>query len=331
VRAALDALPASVAVVLVEHRLDELGELPARTIAVLDGAVLADGPTTEVLRRHGAALAAAGCWLPGDRQPRNPVLPADGRTPSGSAPASPTLVARGLAVHPAPPRSRRAPRPEPTLAGVDLTLYPGELVALLGPNGSGKSTLLRTLAGLIPPLAGSVLGARPGLVFQDPAHQFVANTVREEVGCGLPRNSPLVDAALRRHRLAHLAERSPHRLSGGEKRRLSLAAMLVHRRPTLLADEPTFGLDRRDALATMDALLGVTQDGSNSISPHADAPQSPESRGSGRGTSPFDPSSVTAVLFSSHDLALVEAYATRVIAVADGRIAFDGPTAEYFG
>lgn len=324
VRSALDALPASVAVVLVEHRLDELGELPARTIAVLDGAVLTDGPTAEVLRMYGPALEAAGCWLPGGAGVRTAARPAAQSGP-------PALVARGLAVHAAPPRGRRAPRPEPIVRDVDLTLHPGELVALLGGNGSGKSTLLRTLAGLIPPLAGSVTGARPGLVFQDPAHQFVANTVREEIGFGLPRDSPLVDAALDRHRLSHLAGSSPHRLSGGEKRRLSLAAMLVHRRPVLLADEPTFGLDRRDALATMEALLGVTEDGPNLSPPPFTAPESAESRGSHRGGSSLHPSSVPAVLFSSHDLALVEAYADRVIAVAGGRITFDGPTTEYFG
>ncbi|NQX12342.1 ATP-binding cassette domain-containing protein [Microbacteriaceae bacterium VKM Ac-2855] len=340
VRDALDALPASVAVLLVEHRLDELGPLPARTIAVRDGRVLADGPTAQVLAEHGDALREAGCWLPGERLPVPGVavdpsgaagLGAGGRGAAGlgaaglgaaglGAPglgaaglgaaglsavglAAPALVAVGLAVHPSPPRgrraSRRAPGPTPTLEAIDLTLRPGELVALLGPNGAGKSTLLRTLAGLLPPLAGSVSGGRVGMVFQDPAHQFVANTVREEVGYGLPRASLLVDPALERHRLTHLVERSPHRLSGGEKRRLSLAAMLAHERSVLLADEPTFGLDRRDALTTMEALRAAASGGA-------------------------------AVLFSSHDRALVEAYAGRVIAVGDGRIVFDGPTAEYF-
>lgn len=280
VREALAGLPPEVAVILVEHRLDELGALPSRTVALSEaGTVLADGPTERVLREHGAALRAAGCWLPGEAVAR--------RGRPASVGADPVLTATGLAVHP----RRRAPAP--TLRDVSLRLHPGELVALLGANGSGKSTLLRTLAGLLPPVSGSVLGPRPGMVFQDPAHQFVANTVREEIAFGLPRDSPLIDAALERHRLAHLASISPHRLSGGEKRRLSLAAMLVHRRPVLLADEPTFGLDRRDALATMEALLAAAQDGA-------------------------------AVLFSSHDPALVAAYASRVVAVESGRVVFDG-------
>ncbi|PJJ72524.1 energy-coupling factor transport system ATP-binding protein [Diaminobutyricimonas aerilata] len=294
VRDALVNLPASVAVVMVEHRLDELGELPGRTIALTGtGRILADGPTERVLAEHSAALTEAGCWLP--------HAPRLARRWGGRVADAPALVVGALEVHPSVPRRRRDGRPAPVVGAVSLALHPGELVALLGPNGCGKSTLLRTLAGLIRPLSGSVTGPRPGMVFQDPGHQFVAHTVGDEIAHGLPRNSPLVDEALERHRLRHVADRSPHRLSGGEKRRLSLAAMLVHRRPTLLADEPTFGLDRRDALATMDALLQTT-----------------------RGPSP------AAVMFSSHDLALVEAYASRVIELGGGRIVHDGPAEEYF-
>ncbi|KZC96505.1 ABC transporter ATP-binding protein [Clavibacter tessellarius] len=295
VRDAIARLPAEVAVLMVEHRLDALGPegLPARTIA-LDpaGRLLADGPTHEVLREHAAALAESGCWVPG--------WAADAHTPvprASAAPAAePVLRAVGLAVHPAavrPRRFRRAPDPlPPVLAGVDLALRPGELVALIGANGSGKSTLLRTLAGLVPPVAGSVAGARPGMVFQDPAHQFVAASVRDEIAVGLADDDPRIDDALRCHRLEHVRDASPHRLSGGEKRRLSLAAMLVHDRPVLLADEPTFGLDRRDAEAAMGALV--------------------------------DASRTRAVVFSSHDLALVGRHATRAVVLGRGTVIHDG-------
>jgi energy-coupling factor transporter ATP-binding protein EcfA2 len=144
----------------------------------------------------------------------------------------------------------------------------------------------------VPPVAGSVAGARPGMVFQDPAHQFVAATVRDEIAVGLAADDPRIDDALRRHRLEHVRDASPHRLSGGEKRRLSLAAMLVHDRPALLADEPTFGLDRRDAEAAMTALA--------------------------------DASRTRAVLFSSHDLELVARYATRAVVLGRGTVIHDG-------
>jgi energy-coupling factor transporter ATP-binding protein EcfA2 len=299
VRDAIARLPAEVAVLMVEHRLDALGPegLPGRTLALdPDGRLLADGPTDEVLREHAAALAGSGCWLPGWAEEESAPVPRAVVAPGAASAAEPVLRAAGLAVHPAavrPRRLRRAPDPlEPVLADVDLALRPGELVALIGANGSGKSTLLRTLAGLVPPLAGRVEGARPGMVFQDPAHQFVATTVRDEIAVGLAADDPRIEDALRRHRLEHVRDASPHRLSGGEKRRLSLAAMLVHDRPVLLADEPTFGLDRRDADAAMTALA--------------------------------DASRTRAVLFSSHDLALVGRYATRAVVLGRGTVIHDG-------
>jgi len=299
VRDAIARLPREVAVLMVEHRLDALGPegLPGRTLALdPDGRLLADGPTDEVLREHAAALAESGCWLPGWTADAPAPVPRAVAAPA----AEPVLRAVGLAVHPAavrPRRVRRAPDPLPAvLARVDLELRPGELVALIGANGSGKSTLLRTLAGLVPPVAGSVSGARPGMVFQDPAHQFVAATVRDEVAVGLDADDPRVVHALRRHRLEHVRDASPHRLSGGEKRRLSLAAMLVHDRPVLLADEPTFGLDRRDAEAAMAALAEASR--------------------------------TRAVLFSSHDLALVARHATRAVVLGRGTVIHDGGVAE---
>jgi energy-coupling factor transporter ATP-binding protein EcfA2 len=181
------------------------------------------------------------------------------------------------------------------LHDIDLELRAGEIVALLGANGTGKSTLLLALAGLLSPTAGTVAGARPGLIFQNPEHQFVAQTVRDEVRHGLPAGSDaLVESLLAQHRLGHLAEQSPYRLSGGEKRRLSVAAMLAHDRPALLADEPTFGLDRRATIASNRAFRAA-----------ADA---------GR-----------AVLFSSHDLRTVATLADRAVVVADGTIVANGP------
>src|SRR5690606_34663131 len=108
---------------------------------------------------------------------------------------------------------------------------------------------------------------------------------------------PVVERALSAHRLEHLASQSPFRLSGGEKRRVSLAAMLAHARPCLLADEPTLGLDRRDTLATMATLRAVADDGG-------------------------------AVVLSSHDLRTVVTVADRAVVLADGGVVADGPVAE---
>ncbi|GIG29478.1 ATP-binding cassette domain-containing protein [Cellulomonas marina] len=322
------------AVVLVEHRLDEwagpegVAGLPARALALdADGRVLAGGPTATVLHAHAAELHAAGCWLPLEAELLavtghhgglgNPAVQAWLTAASGSdAPPGPrdqgdeVLVARGLAVgrratRRRPWRRRRdAPTPPPgpppgaVLNDVDLVLRRGEVVAVLGANGVGKSTLLLTLAGLLPPLAGTLDAAPAGLVPQDPEHGFVAHTVTRELAHGLPpdRAAVAVPERLRRHRLEHLADADPFRLSGGEKRRLALAAMLAHGRPLLLADEPTLGLDHRDTTATLTTLRAAADEG-------------------------------TAVVLTSHDLRSVVAVADRVLVLADGRLLADGPTA----
>lgn len=140
----------------------------------------------------------------------------------------------------------------------------GAITCLTGHNGAGKSTLLLTLGGLLPPQAGGVVASdavraglgpdphqwrprqvarRIGTVFQNPEHQFVTRTVREELTLGgTPQDR--VSELLERLRLAHLAKAHPFTLSGGEKRRLSVATALASRPRVVLLDEPTFGQDR---------------------------------------------------------------------------------------
>lgn len=296
-------------VILVEHRLDEYAGvagaagLPERAL-VLDesGTLIADGPTQQVMAEHADDLHAAGCWLPLDAELQalsghygglaNPLITdwlgrlaadrsSDGEEP---APAAPILRARNLQIG----------REHNVLAGFDLDLFPGEVVALLGPNGIGKTSLLLTLAGLLPARAGTVSGPRPAMVFQNPEWQFLAHRVRDEVGVGLPADHAAIDQALRTHRLEHVAEQSPFRCSGGEQRRLSLAAMLAHHeRPVLLADEPTFGLDRRDAMAAARTLRDAARNG-------------------------------RAVLCSTHDIRFAATIADRVIVLGPGA----GPVGE---
>ena len=232
---------------------------------------------------------------------------APGREPLGEAgPGEPALRTVGLAVGRTPAGRRRRkrrssapatahPGPEALLTEVDLTLRPGEIVALLGANGTGKTSLLLTLAGLLEPAAGQVNGARPGMVFQNPEHQFVAGTVRGELGYGLAAGAePVVEQLLRHHRLEHLADQNPFRLSGGEKRRLSVAAMLAHPRPVLLADEPCFGLDRRAAIAMMHSFRLAAAAG-------------------------------RAIMFSTHDLRTAATLADRAVVIAEGTVVADGP------
>lgn len=168
------------------------------------------------------------------------------------------------------------------LHGVDLDVTAGERVAILGPNGAGKTTLALHLNGILEPHAGTIaVGGVPvvsenyrdvrrmvGLVFQDTNDQLFMPTVREDVAFG-PANLGLkdealnlrVDAALEVVSGAEFADRPPHHLSGGEKRRAALATVLSMEPEVLVFDEPTSGLDpagRRELILTL-ADLPMTQ------------------------------------------------------------------------
>ena len=156
-----------------------------------------------------------------------------------------------------------------TLRGLDFALMPGDSVALLGPNGSGKSTLLKLIVGLLRPNAGQVLAfgkerlherdffevrARAGLLFQDPDDQLFCSTVSDDVAFGpfnLGKNrhevASIVEASLAKVGLEGYGERTTYRLSGGEKRLVSLACVLAMEPDVLLLDEPSAGLDEKNA------------------------------------------------------------------------------------
>ena len=260
---------------VVEHRVDLWHDLVNRVLVLgADGSLIADGTPARILEERGAELAAGGVWVPG-REPRLASRPA------GSA--GPEMVsATALRV------ARERGRPLPWT--LDATFSAGETVALTGPNGVGKSTLALTLAGLVPPAAGSVdaspelagglagaphrwrsreLLIRFGMVFQAPEHQFVAATVREELAVG-PRSLGLSEAEVEAHvgglldrlGLAALAGANPFTLSGGQKRRLSVGTALATRPRVLLLDEPTFGQDALSWASLVELIDEVRAEGS---------------------------------------------------------------------
>ncbi|MBA4084984.1 MAG: cobalt ABC transporter ATP-binding protein [Kytococcus sp.] len=174
------------------------------------------------------------------------------------------------------------------LDGVDLHIHPGERVALLGPNGAGKTTLVLHLNGILVPTSGDVMVSglpvtrehlldvrrRVGIVFQDPDDQLFMTTVAQDVAFG-PRNLGLpadevdrrVAEALGAVGMSEVADRPPHHLSFGQKRRVAVATVLAMRPEILVLDEPSSNLDpasRRELAEIVDGLditvLMVTHD-----------------------------------------------------------------------
>jgi energy-coupling factor transport system ATP-binding protein len=206
------------------------------------------------------------------------------------------------------------------LDGVSLRVETGDFLAIVGANGAGKTTLARHFVGLLRPAEGSVeVGGRDvartpvrefvrriGYVFQNPEHQFVTDSVEDEVSfglraLGLPEEAVArqARAALERFGLHRYAGENPFSLSHGEKRRLSVATMLVVGQETLVLDEPTFGQDQKNAEALL-RLLG-------------------ELNGEGR-----------TVVVVTHDMALVAEHAKHVAVLAESGLLYHGPTARLF-
>jgi energy-coupling factor transport system ATP-binding protein len=259
--------------IVIEHRVAVWRDLVDRVIVLSPGGgVLADGTPADVLEREGAALATSGIWVPRFAPP----VPARTRT----------AAMRLMSTH-----DLSIARTAGSIIARDISteVSAGRALAITGPNGAGKSTLGLTLGGLLPPAAGTIdaspladgIGPEPsawksrelltriGTVFQDPEHQFVAATVRDELSVGpraLRMSQPTIDERVdqlgARLRLDKLLSANPYTLSGGEKRRLSVATALATRPRMLVLDEPTFGQDARTWSELVALLAELIDDGS---------------------------------------------------------------------
>jgi len=329
-------------ILLIEHET-EAAELADRLVLMADGRIVADGAPATLLR-DVARLEQLGvrpldldrigttCGWP-DRPdideaarrlsatPQIPARIASIASPDGARRAAnddsrenepPLLTAEGVEF--TYPSGQRA------LAGVSLTIRPGECLALIGQNGSGKTTLAKCLNGLLRPQRGAIrlrgvdlaamrldsVAADVGYVFQNPDHQIFADSVGEEVAFAL-RNFGIdphaiaarTEVALAAVGLAGCESADPFLLGKGERQRLAVASFLALEPAVLILDEPTTGLDYPEQRRMMDLLARL----------HA------------RGMT---------LIVITHTPWVVGHYAQRGVLLENGHIVFDGPMRELF-
>ncbi len=204
------------------------------------------------------------------------------------------------------------------LKGINLEIYEGDLLAIMGPNGAGKTTLIKHFNGLLKPVKGLVevmgmdtrkvsvskLARYVGLVFQNPDHQIFAETVEEEVAFALKNfkfsadevknrlNKILKEMGLEKYR-----RRVPFNLSGGEKRRVAMASVLVYDPVVVVFDEPTLGQDLKQKERLGKFLWRLNDEGK-------------------------------AIVVVTHDVEFVADYIDEVVLLSDGKIVARGRAQE---
>ncbi|MDV2481573.1 ABC transporter ATP-binding protein [Methanoculleus sp. Wushi-C6] len=279
------------AVLIVEQKFDMLAAIADRMVLIEDGRIVQEGSPDEV-------MGSGSVQSPSGAARRHPAPAA--ALPEGGAP--PIISIRGL-VH----RYDGVT----ALAGLDLEIVPAEIVAVVGENGSGKTTLIKHFNGLLRPTEGSVtvdgldaatvpiaeLARHVGLVFQNPDTMLFAETVEEEVAFGLRNIDPEstgepIEAALREVGLIHRKAVYPRSLSRGERQRLAIACVIAMKPGVIVLDEPTTGLDAREAARVMETLGRLRREGHT-------------------------------IVMVTHDMRLGEEYADRIVRMEQGSIVGD--------
>ncbi|HZW03886.1 MAG TPA: ABC transporter ATP-binding protein [Anaerolineaceae bacterium] len=337
-------------IILVTKESDEMLEQADEIIVLDDGRVLCVGRPQAVINEMGDFISEKlGIWLPevteiglGLRQQKLwtvPDIPLNidtalagmlGRIEfrPGPAPAEAAAADRG-----GPDRSSIVtardicyyyPGNRIAVKGISFDICRGDFLAIVGRNGAGKSTLSKMLVGLQKPQQGSLemfgknakawnvadLSRKIALVFQNPEHQFLTDSVFDEIAYTLKSKTngavapaelqAAVDRVLKMLELEDVAQDHPFSLSAGKKRRLGVAAMLVGSPEVLVVDEPTYGQDKKMTNSLIHLMLQLRDMG-------------------------------ITIIMITHNMRLVQEYAERVIVMSEGLITFDGYPGKLFG
>lgn len=331
--------------ILIEHQIDKLIRYVDKLVVMDNGRILYQGSPRDVLQAHGRELELTyGLWIP--EVSRTGLLLREYGTEPIPFPITvdelADVIEKNISLFQRPSLSANAdpsapdaqyesvisvkdvrfgyPSKSNVLNGVSFNIKKGSIVSLMGENGSGKTTISKMLIGLLRPNSGSIQIAgidavrvslneickKVGYVFQYPDHQFVCDTVYDEVAYGLKRFAyseeevaQIVSETIAVTELQGLEKRHPFTLSMGEKRRLSIATMLVYHPDILILDEPSAGLDYKNCHHMMQVLAKLNREG-------------------------------VTIIMISHTTYLVARYSQQVLVMDNGMITFDGTPEQLF-
>jgi len=335
-------------ILLVTRELDDfILEAADQLIILDDGKIMASGAVQEVLSKNGQEmLDRLGIWLPETVEIgiklRESLGLKDLHIPISIAETFQTLEAQHLLKKRITNCESEDVKEEdavltPLISGrnlefsynngfkalneISFDVFPGEMLAIVGRNGAGKSTLAKLMVGLQKPQKGQLnlfnhpatywkveaLAEHIALVFQNPEHQFLTDTTYDEIAYSLMTRGIVdpeevrkqVEEWMEKLELSEFSKIHPFALSAGKKRRLGVATMLVSHPKVLLVDEPTYGQDKEMTQTLMQLMERIRAQG------------------------------VTVVMIT-HDMRLVQEFASRVLVMAEGKILYEGDPAKLF-
>ena len=313
-----------VAILLTEHRLDEVFPAADRVVTMDQGRILSDGAPAEIARQLSGSAeksriyfglpAAVRIFSELEQTDDLPLTVRDGRrrlerllpiTEDATVPED--TKTEKETKHPAVLEGkelwfRYTEKSKDILRGTDVTLHQGELLCLLGGNGAGKTTLMQALAGFRKPYRGKVKlakGQRLCMLPQNARSLFVADTVEKELLDSTEQDKAKAVQMAERLELTPLLARHPYDLSGGEIQRLAVGKLLLREATVLLLDEPTKGLDAYAKAELAQLLLALCREGAS-------------------------------ILVVTHDVEFAARYATRCALMFDGLLLSEGEPHDFF-
>ncbi len=332
-------------IILIEHKLDDLMEIIDRVLVInKKGTKIAEGTPREVFTNYSEIIIKEGIWMPqtailyyeleknGITLDKVPLTISEAinsiknlknfpinKKSINSDKTSNELLINNQSVLKIDNLSFSYDKYK-VLNSISLNIDSGDFLAIVGTNGAGKTTLAKHMVNIIEPpknkvfidnndiskISSKKLSKKIGYVFQNPEHQFIKDTIEEQLSFGLKLRGfsdnqidDWLNKTLKQFDIENYRNKSPYMLSHGQKRLLSVATMLTLGQDILILDEPTFGQDFKSSTNLLNFLKSLNEEGKT-------------------------------IIMITHDMSLVEKYANKVVVMNKGKIIFEGITKDFF-